>query len=162
MAQKAVTQKILKNVVIARRPGFREGLTFRFAGQLMEPMSAKQLKLYADGEFEPEPVTEPIDMELEVPPLNFAMLKLLKPQIELLSANPDPSQLGVFIEVLALALTRNYRGVPRWLIEQSLDVANMPELTQAFMDVSGLKRKEREDAKKAMASPSTGMGSTPT
>lgn len=157
----------LKTLVIARRPGFREGVTFRFAGQLFEAMTTEQREQFGNGEFEPEPVTEVIDMELEVPPLNFAQLKELRPQLDRISTNPDMESFRSLIEVLSFALARNYRGVPRWLIEQSIDVANMAELTQAVMDVSGLKRKEQLEEKKAMAAAkltanSPGTASTPT
>lgn len=150
----------LKKVVIVPRPGFREGIRFRFAGQQVAPMSADEHAQFLEGEFEPAPITEPVDIELEVPPLNFALIRRLTPQLEMLTASVNPDNFGTVIDLLAEALARNYRGIPRWLIEQTLDVANMPELVQAFMDVSGLKRKEQIDAKKATPAPSIGISST--
>ncbi len=144
----------LKPVVIARKPGFRDGIPFKFGGQQMKPMTARQHELYVNGEFEPEPLTEAVERELEVPPLNFAQLKELRAQLERMNATPDMASFEALVEILAAALSRNYRGVPRWLIEQSIDVGNMAEITQAVMDVSGLKRKEHLAAKKAMAAAS--------
>lgn len=152
----------LRKVIIARRPGFRAGISFRFAGQQLELMTEKDAEALRAGDFEPEPVSEPVDVDLIVPPLNFSQLQEMKSHINMLNANPDLLSFAALVEILRAALSRNYRGVPRWLIEQTIDVGNMADLVQAVMDVSGMKRKEIEEAKKAMAANSAGTTSTAT
>ncbi len=113
----------------------REGITFTFRGN--EPD--------ADG----KPTGELIDIDLVVPSLNFDSLKVLQTRLQKLGSSPDAESMETLVDALEHALARNYRGVPRWLISQSVDIANMPDMTIALMDVSGLKRKEIEE-KKAM------------
>jgi hypothetical protein len=124
----------LKKIVIEPKPHIREGITFRFAGE----------ELDADG----NALSEFIDIELVVPPLNLDSFKALGADLATLTFTADSGDKAV--NALMHALARNYRGVPRWLIGQSVDLGNMTEIMQAFMDVSGLHRKEVEE-KKAMA-----------
>lgn len=142
---------MLTKVTIEARPAVREGIAFIFAGQ--------------DEDSEGEPLSEFVKIELIVPPLNFDSLKALGDRLKQLGAtDPDVDQLAIVVDAIGFALKRNYRGVPRWLIQQSIDVGNMEALTKAFMDVSGLIRKEIEAGKAmaAAASSSIGTGSTAT
>jgi hypothetical protein len=143
----------LKFVNIVRRPGFVPGISFTFKGQQMTPMTVSESEAFAEGEFEPEPLSEFVEIDLTIPPLSFALMREHKDQLERVTGNTDVWSFEALVTMVLYALSRNYRGVPRWLVEQSLDISNMPEFTQAFMDVSGLKRKEAE-AKKAMAAAS--------
>jgi hypothetical protein len=118
-------------------PYQREGIVFTFAGA--EPDETGE----ASG--------EPVKIELIVPPLNFHALRRIE-QIE-----KDTSREAQTVAAIELALKRNYRGVPRWLIEQTLDVGNAGAFNKALMDVDG---KYREEAEKK-ANPSTGTVSTP-
>jgi len=63
---------------------------------------------------------------------------------------------GTILKAMKYSLARNYRGVPDWLIEQTLDLANMADIMPSIMDVSGLRRKEIEAGKAQAAMPSTG------
>jgi len=104
-----------------------------------------------------EPVGELIEVDLMVPPLNFDALEALQERLQTLSLQPSAASMKTLVDAMIRALVRNYTGVPRWLITQTIDVANMADMVVALMDVSGLKRKEIEDAKKAMtALPPTG------
>jgi hypothetical protein len=117
--------------------------------------------------FEPdesgEPNGEPIDVTLTVPPLNFDSLQLLEGKLGSLGQGSQGASMQTIAVAIGHALKRNYRGVPEWLIRQTLDIANLGEFTQALMDVSGLRRKELEAGKaQATGSPLTGTASTAT
>jgi hypothetical protein len=124
---------VLSKVTIVPRQAQREGITFRFAGQQEDENGV--------------PLSEFVDIELVVPPLNLDALRLLEGRLHSLEADPSVKSMKTMVDAIGHALRRNYSGVPVWLIEQTLDVANMPELTRAFMDVGGLKRKEIEAGK---------------
>ena len=138
----------MESVTITALPSFREGIEFRFRGQLNDDNG--------------EPVSEWVDQVLIVPPLNLSSLRLLQRKLGALNAGGDLESMATIAEAMQHALRRNYSGVPLWLIEQSLDLANMPEFTLAFMDVGGMKRKEVEAGKAAAAAAQTGTASTPT
>lgn len=121
----------------------REGVDFLFSGS--EPDDKE------------EPSGEVFEITLTVPPLNFSSLRRLGKQKADDAAAVDEQA----ITAIQYALQRNYAGVPRWLIEQTFDAANMNDFKRALMDEGGVYRKEIEAAKKALA-PSTGMASTPT
>lgn len=126
----------------------REGIAFAFRGQ--EPD--------ADG----NPTGEVVTAELVVPPLNFDAIRRMQAELKKLGGG-DVAAFETLAVVLERALSRNYSGVPQWLIAQTIDVANMQDFISAVMDVSGLKRKEVEAGKAAATtSVSTGTSSTPT
>lgn len=117
--------------------------------------------------FEPdangEPSGEPIDITLVVPPLNFDSLQILEGRLGSLGQGGQGASFQTIAVAIGHALKRNYRGVPEWLIRQTLDAANLRDFTQALMDVSGLKRKEIEAGKaRAAGSLPTGTESTVT
>lgn len=109
-----------------------------------------------------EPVGELVDMELVVPPLNFQSLQSLGPKLATLNVEPSAGSMGTLVLAIEQALRRNYRGVPRWLIEQTIDPANMADFVQSLMDVSGMRRKELEAGKAKAAEAQTGTTSTAT
>lgn len=115
----------------------RDGIAFNFRG--MEPDS------------EGKPTGELIDVELIVPPLNLDSLRALNARLQSMGEEPTTDSMETLVLALGHALARNYRNVPDWLISQTIDVANMPAIAGALMDLSGLRRKELEDAKKARA-----------
>jgi hypothetical protein len=101
-----------------------------------------------------EPIGEMVDMELIVPPLNLYNLKRLEKHFKALStAGADIAAMHDLIELLLAALSQNYTGVPRWLVEQSMNPGNFPDMAVSLMDVSGLKRKEIEEKKAKAGTP---------
>jgi hypothetical protein len=109
----------------------REGITFTFRG------------------VDPE-TDDLLTIDLVVAPLNFDAVKSMQNRIQAFGKNPT-DDMESLVDAVDLGLGRNYKNVPRWLITQTIDLANMPGLMQALMDVSGLRRQEVEDAKKALA-----------
>jgi hypothetical protein len=128
-------------------PTLDPGIGFRFRG----------IERNEDG----EPIGEMIDIELEVPALNLYNLKRLEKHFKAVVNGADSfniSSMADIVEILVPALAQNYKGVPRWLVEQSVNLSNAPYLIQAVMDISGLLRKEigEKKAKATKTSPSTG------
>lgn len=99
------------------------------------------------------------DRLLVIPPLNFRALQQFQARLKGYAGGVDPESISLVLDVVGAALARNYGDIePDWLLDV-LDIANMQEVMEACMDVSGLKRKEYE----AVATdPSTGPTSTPT
>lgn len=140
---------MLTKVTIEPQRVLRAGIEFRFTGQ--------------EEDTNGDPVSEFVDIVLVVPPLNLDSFQAMDSQLKTLTVDPNIESMRVMVTALEKAIRRNYRGVPRWLIEQTLDVANMTDLTVAFMDVNGLKRKEIEAGKAAAAAATpTGTQSTAT
>lgn len=110
------------------------------------------------------PTGEYVECELIVPPLNFSMIKRLQAEQAERGAETTQEQmlqmLDSVVTTIARALQRNYRGVPRWLIEQTIDIENALEISQQIAGLSGLTAKKAAVAE--TASPSTGTPSTAT
>jgi hypothetical protein len=135
-------------VKIEPYPTFDPGIEIRFRG----------IELDAAG----EPVGEMVDVVLTVPPMNFRNLQRLEKHFSDINGG-NAAAMSAMCDVLAAALSQNYRGVPRWLIEQSVRIDNLTDLTAAVMDVSGLRRKAIDEKKAtAAAALSTGAPSSPT
>jgi hypothetical protein len=117
------------------------GITFQFSG--VAPTESN------DGEF--------FCQDLVVPPLNLGALNVLQGRLQ--SLKDSQESMTTLCEALEFALARNYSGVPRWLIEQTIDLANMAEMMRSIMDISGLRRKEIEAEKKAQTDLTTGATS---
>lgn len=80
-----------------------------------------------------------------VPPLTLGMLERLQDDIAAMNGGADfNGQVGVIVKVGLAALQRNYPDMTREKLLDIVDVANMNELFEAVMDVSGLKRKAQE------------------
>jgi len=121
------------------------GITFQFTG--LAPGESD-----GGGEF--------FSQELVVPPLNLGALKALQGRLQ--NMQDSQQSMETLCDALEFALARNYEGVPRWLIEQTIDLGNMGEMMRSIMDISGLRRKELEAEKKAQTAPTTGSISSAT
>jgi hypothetical protein len=112
----------------------------------------------ADGAYEGAHV----EVDLIVPPLNFANLRRLEAEEAGRQGTTLPPQamLEYVSTMVGRALRQNYKGVPSWLIEQTIDSENALELSQKIAGISGLIQKKETLADPA--SPSTGMPSTAT
>lgn len=89
----------------------------------------------ADG----NPVGDHVEIEVVVPPPNFYMLRQLQAKQ---AARTEPltqeqTQADI-IDMIWTCLKRNYRGIPKWLIEQSLDTALLNQLNEKMREMSGL------------------------
>lgn len=82
--------------------------------------------------------------EYIMPPLALGPLKQLKPHLINFTANLDDESLETVIATAHSALTRNYPELTKEWVGSVVDVANMQEVIEACMDVSGLKRKQLE------------------
>jgi hypothetical protein len=99
-----------------------------------------------------------VQVELVIPPLNFGALRTLQ---DLTKQNgPQPTQaqmLDYTVTTVELALRRNYRGVPRWLIVETLDNASAVEIAEQLNQLSGVTSKKTETAATSL---STGTDSS--
>ena len=100
-----------------------------------------------------------------VPPLNFKSLKTIRPKLKELTAAtgmiPDEGQLETVIDVVQLALQRNYPSITREELEDAVDLDNLKEIIQAIMGISGLLREVPSD-EKTMAPAVSSAGATST
>jgi hypothetical protein len=78
-----------------------------------------------------------VSIDLTVPPLNFTSLEVMAPKLSDLK-KPLVELQSIICDGLAAALRRNYRGVPRWLISDSMDAQNFQEYLSALMAISKL------------------------
>lgn len=82
---------------------------------------------------------------LIVPPLSLGSLEQLQAGIAGFTGDVfDKAQIALVIDAALAALRRNYPDMTRERVAEFIDVANMPEVFEALMDVSGLKRKSME------------------
>lgn len=82
---------------------------------------------------------------LIVPPLSLGSLEQLQAGIAGFTGDVfDKAQIALVIDAALAALRRNYPEMTRERVAEFIDVANMPEVFEALMDVSGLKRKSME------------------
>lgn len=83
-----------------------------------------------------------------VPPLNLRAVKRIELLLPVLSG--ESGQQGTFIdaaiEVLHLALLRNYPDITKGEIEELVDLGNLPRLIGAVMAVSGFGPKGQGEA----------------
>lgn len=79
-----------------------------------------------------------------VPPLNLAALEQLQEQLARFSGGLDADSVALVLDATTAALRRNYPDITREQVAEMVDVANMAEVMEAVMDVSGLKRKAQE------------------
>jgi hypothetical protein len=88
--------------------------------------------------------------EWVVPPLNLGALLDLQDRIaQFKPGSIDSTSIGVVVDCVHRALKRNYPDTSREFVAEHLDVANMVEVMQAVLDVSGLRRKKVEEEAKA-------------
>ena len=137
-----VVAERLKVVSIIEKDALVKGLVFHFSGE--------------EEDAEGNVISEFVSIDLTVPPLNLPAIA--RYQSKLTNMPTDPIEhLQLAVEFVGAALKRNYRGVPRWLIEQSVDLTNARDLISAVM--TGLMV---TTAGKAPAATPTGTESAPT
>lgn len=91
---------------------------------------------------------------LIVPPLSLGSLEQLQAGIAGFTGDVfDKAQIALVIDAALAALRRNYPEMTRERVAEFIDVANMPEVFEALMDVSGLKRKSMEAVTPGEAQP---------
>lgn len=80
-----------------------------------------------------------------VPPIALGALEQLQERIASFTGDvTDLKQVATVIDAAHSALKRNYPELSRDQVADMVDVANMAEVFEAVMDVSGLKRKASE------------------
>lgn len=73
-----------------------------------------------------------------VPPLNLRAVRKVEKLLPVLEGRPgEVSFLDAAVEVLHLAILRNYPEVTRDEVEDMVDLGNLPRLIEAVMNVSG-------------------------
>jgi len=96
-----------------------------------------------------ELVGDYVEALLTIPPLSFYHIQQLQASRRAQEADQSTAiAQSYIIDSVCLALTRNYRGVPRWLVEQSLDGPLMSALTARMREMNGA-----GDEKKVKAPP---------
>jgi len=86
------------------------------------------------------------------PPLNFKSLRIIRPKLAMLTSGtsiPNEEQLDGVIDVVQLALQRNYPDITREELEEVVDLDNLKDIIAVVMGVSGLERELPTDAGKA-------------
>lgn len=80
-----------------------------------------------------------------VPPLNFKQLKQLRPRIQMLQSGmngmADEEKMQTFVDVVGIAMRRNYANLTNDELEDLLDLNNIGEVFLAILNSSGLVRK---------------------
>jgi len=79
-----------------------------------------------------------------VPPLNLGTLERLQERLANFTGGVDQESVSTVLDAAHSALLRNYPEITREQVAEMIDVANMAEVMEAVMDVSGLKRKAIE------------------
>lgn len=76
--------------------------------------------------------------EFIVPPLNLRAVRKVIPLLPVLEGKSgEGSFLDAAVELLALAIQRNYPDITKDEIEELVDLGNLPRLVEAVMAVSG-------------------------
>lgn len=98
-----------------------------------------------------------------IPPLSLGALEQLQDRLSAWDGTIKPETVSTVIDATHAALRRNYPEITRVEVADMVDMANMAEVMQAVMDVSGLRRKEIEAQGEAQAPvvTSTGASSMP-
>lgn len=101
--------------------------------------------------------------EWTVPPLTLGQLRRLMPKVRQLTeigAQMGETQIGVLIEIVAAALTRNYPDITAETVENLLDLGNAGPVLNAVLTGSGLRPREQSPGEAAAPEPSSGAGTT--
>jgi len=81
-----------------------------------------------------------------VPPIALGALEQLQSRIANFNGDvSDMTQVSTVIDAAFAALRRNYPELKRDEVADLIDVANMAEVFEAVMDISGLKRRTVEE-----------------
>lgn len=83
-----------------------------------------------------------------VPPLNLNSLEQLQTRLAGFTGGMDQESISIIKDAAYAALKRNYPEITMEVIAEELDVSNMNEVFLAIMDVSGLRRKAKEEEAK--------------
>lgn len=76
--------------------------------------------------------------DLIVPPLNLKAVRKVEKLLPVLEGRSgEASFLDAAVEVLTLAIQRNYPDMTREDVEECVDLGNLPRLIEAVMNVSG-------------------------
>lgn len=104
------------------------------------------------------------DQEWTVPPLTLGQLRRLLPKVRQLSeigAQMGETQIAVLVEIVAVAMQRNYPDVTAETVETLLDLGNAGAVLNAVLTGSGLKPRERPLGEAAAPESSSGAISAP-
>lgn len=84
-------------------------------------------------------------VEYIIPPIALGALEQLQGRISQFNGDAgDSQQVSTVIDCAHAALKRNYPEISREEVAEMIDIANMMEVFEAVMDVSGMKRKAQE------------------
>lgn len=83
-------------------------------------------------------------VDYTVPPIALGDLEQMQDRLAGYQGGLDQASIATVIDAAHAALKRNYPQITRAEIGALVDVANMAEVFEAVMDVSGLKRKASE------------------
>lgn len=89
----------------------------------------------------------------EIPPIALGDLERLQERLATYKGGLDGDSVATVIEAAHAALKCNYPDLTREQVGALVDVANMAEVFEAVMDVSGLKRKSLEEASQGEGGP---------
>lgn len=113
-------------------PGAREGFEMTFRGHVPN----------AEG----EPDGEFVQAVLIVPPLNFHSMRRIQARQKARSAASTPEEIQEdAIETIWMSLKRNYKGVPRWLVEQSLDGPLLVKFSAKMREMAGIVQEKKAE-----------------
>ncbi len=99
------------------------------------------------------------DREWTVPPLTLGQLRRLMPKVRQLSdigAQMGEPQIEVLVEIVAVALQRNYPDLTAETVENLLDLGNAGAVLSAVLTGSGLKPRTRSPGEAEAPGPSSG------
>jgi hypothetical protein len=87
------------------------------------------------------------DQDITVPPMNLKALKKATPLLAKLrefdatkNDVPPSDVMDALLQLVEMALSRNYKNVSAELLEEVVDMNNLPLLIEATMNSSGLRR----------------------
>lgn len=75
--------------------------------------------------------------EYIVPPLNLRGVKRAQVLIPALAREGDPAAVDAAVEILHLAVARNYPEVTREQLEDEVDLGNLNQLVEAVLAIAG-------------------------
>lgn len=105
-------------------PNPREGFDMLFSGNVPND--------------EGDPDGARVEITLTVPPLDFYSQRRLQIKQKARTSAPTLGEINAdIVDTICLALKRNYRGVPRWLVEQSMDGPHLSGLFSKMREMVG-------------------------
>ena len=98
-----------------------------------------------------------------VPPLTLGQLRRLMPKVRQLTeigASMGETQISVLVEIVTVALQRNYPDATAEMVENLLDLGNASTVLNAVLTGSGLKLRDDRLGEASAPGASPGAGST--